>query len=168
MTDNRIQTMTMLKKNKVSDKTDERLESIKNAHSQKNLKFTTRMEDYLEVISELVDLKGYATPTDISNYMNVRPPSVTKMLRRLGEEEYIEYTKYHGLKLNPKGKNLANEIRQKHSDLLEFFEIIGVDSSVANKDVEGMEHYLHPKTMKQLRKFITLLKSKPDLLALFN
>jgi len=168
MTDYRIQTMTMLKKNKTSDEKGERLESIKKVHSQKSPKFTTRMEDYLEVISELVDLKGYATSTDISNYMNVRPPSVTKMLKRLDEDDYLEYTKYYGLKLNPKGKNLANEIRQKHSDLLEFFEIIGVDRSVANKDVEGMEHHLNPKTMKQIRKFITLLKSKPDLLALFN
>jgi len=158
----------MLKKNKTSDKNGERLESIKKTHSQKNSKFTIRMEDYLEVISELVELKGYATPSDISNFMDVSPPSVTKMLRRLNEEEYIEYTKYQGLKLNPKGKNLANEIRQKHSDLLEFFEIIGVDSFIANQDVEGMEHHLNPKTLKQLRKFITLLKSKPDLLALFN
>jgi len=158
----------MLKKNKTSNKKGERLESIKKAHSQKSSKFTTRMEDYLEIISELVELKGYSTPSDISNYMNVRPPSVTTMLRRLDKEGYIEYTKYLGLKLNPKGKNLADEIRQKHSDLLEFFEIIGVDSSIANRDIDGMEHYLNPKTVKQLRKFVTLLKSKPDLLALFN
>ena len=151
-----------------SNKKGERLESIKKAHSQKNSKFTTRMEDYLEVISELVELKGYATPLDISNYMNVSPPSVTKMLRRLDEDKYINYTKYQGLKLTSLGKNIASEIRQKHSDLLEFFEIIGVDSSIANKDVEGMEHHLNPKTLKQIRKFITLLKSKPDLLALFN
>lgn len=126
------------------------------------------MEDYLEVISELVELKGYAIPADISNYMDVSPPSVTKMLQRLDEYGYIEYTKYSGLKLNPTGKKLANEIRQKHSNLLEFFEMIGVGSSIANEDVEGIEHYLNPKTMKQLRKFITFLKSNPDLLALFN
>ena len=126
------------------------------------------MEDYLEVISELVELKGYAIPADISNYMDVSPPIVTKMLQRLDEYGYIEYTKYSGLKLNPTGKKLANEIRQKHSNLLEFFEMIGVGSSIANEDVEGIEHYLNPKTMKQLRKFITFLKSNPDLLALFN
>lgn len=158
----------MLKQNKISAKIGERLESIKKAHSQKNTKFTTRMEDYLEVISELVELKGYATPMDISNYMSVRPPSVTKMLKRLDDDGYLEYTKYHGLNLNPKGKNLANEIRQKHSDLLEFFEIIGVNNSIANQDVEGIEHHMNPKTMKQLRKFITFLKSKPDLLIHFN
>ncbi len=158
----------MLKKNKIISEKEERLESIKRANSQESSKFTTRMEDYLEVILELVELKGYATPLDISNYMNVSPPSVTKMLKRLDEEKYIEYTKYRGLKLNVKGKNLANEIRQKHSDLLEFFEIIGVDKSVANIDVEGMEHHMNPKTMKQLRKFITIVKTKPDLLAIFD
>jgi len=158
----------MSKKNKICDRKEERLESIKKAHSQKNSKFTTRMEDYLEVISELVELKGYATSSDISNYMNVSPPSVTKMLRRLDEEKYIEYTKYRGLKLKSEGKNLANEIRQKHSDLLEFFEMIGVNSSIANQDPEGIEHYLNPITIKQLRKFMIFLKSKPDLLIHFN
>jgi len=153
-------TMTMKK--------GERLESIKKVHSQKDSKFTVRMEDYLEVISELVELKGYATPLDISNYMDVSPPSVTKMLQRLDEKRYIEYTKYQGLRLCPSGQKIANEIRQKHSDLLEFFEIIGVNNSIANNDVEGMEHHLNPQTMKQLRKFVTFLKSKPDLLLLFN
>ena len=158
----------MSKRIKMAMKKGERLQSIKKVHSQKGSKSTTRMEDYLEVISELVELKGYAIPLDISNYMVVSPPSVTKMLQRLDEKGYIEYTKYKGLRLCPEGQNLANEIRQKHNDLLEFFEIIGVNNSIANKDVEGMEHHLNPKTMKQLRKFITFLKSKPDLLILFN
>ncbi len=126
------------------------------------------MEDYLEVISELVELKGYASPTDISNYMDVSPPSVTKMLRRLDTDGYLEYTKYRGLKLTIKGMNIASDIRQKHSDLLDFFEIIGISGSVANKDVEGIEHHINPKTMKQIRKFTTFLKSNPDLLNSFN
>jgi Mn-dependent DtxR family transcriptional regulator len=90
------------------------------------------------------------------------------MLRRLDADGYLEYTKYRGLKLTLKGMNIANDIRQKHSDLLDFFEIIGVDGSVANKDVEGIEHHINPKTMKQLRKFTTFLKSNPDLLHSFN
>ena len=153
---------------KKPNKKEERLESIKRVHGQKSSKFTTRMEDYLEVISELIELKGYATPLDISNYMNVSPPSVTKMLRRLDEDKYIDYTKYQGLKLTSLGKNIASEIRQKHSDLLEFFEMLGIDSYTANHDVEGMEHHLNPKTTKRLRKFILFLKSKPQLLSEFK
>ena len=130
---------------KSDNKKGERLESIKRVHGQKSSKFTTRMEDYLEVISELIELKGYATPLDISNYMNVSPPSVTKMLRRLDEDEYIEYTKYQGLKLTGLGKTIANEIRQKHTDLLEFFEMLGIDSRTANEDVEGNGASSQPK-----------------------
>ena len=150
-----------------SGKKIKRLESIKKAHSQKNT-FTTRMEDYLEVIFELVELKGYASPTDISNYMHVSPPSVTKMLRRLDADGYLEYTKYRGLKLTSKGKTVANDIRQKHSDLLEFLELIGVDTNVANRDVEGIEHHLNSKTIKKLRKFTTFLKSDPQILNSFH
>ena len=154
--------------NKKNSKSEERLESIKKVRVHENSKFTSRMEDYLEVISELVELKGYAIPMDISNYMSVSPPSVTKMLRRLDDSGYIEYTKYQGLRLTNLGKNIANKIRQKHSDLLEFFQMLGIDSSIANQDIEGIEHHLNPKTTKQLKKFILFLKSKPKLVSEFQ
>jgi len=38
-----------------------RLESIKAAHQTEKASSSTRMEDYLEIIAELVELKGYAT-----------------------------------------------------------------------------------------------------------
>ena len=154
--------------NKKTNKMEERLESIKKVRVHETSRFTSRMEDYLEVISELIELKGYAIPMDISNYMNVSPPSVTKMLRRLDESKYIEYTKYHGLRLTSQGKNIANEIRKKHTDLLEFFEMLGTDNSTANRDVEGIEHHLNPKTTRQLKKFILFLKSKPGLVSEFQ
>ncbi len=126
------------------------------------------MEDYLEVISELVELKGYATTLDISRYMNVSAPSVTKMLQRLDESRYLEYEKYHGINLTAKGNQIADGIRQKHGILLEFLEILGIGHETANQDVEGIEHYLNPKTIRQLRKFITFLKSNPKVLQNFN
>ncbi len=126
------------------------------------------MEDYLEVISELVELKGYATTLDISRYMNVSAPSVTKMLHRLEENKLLEYEKYHGINLTDKGMQIAYEIRQNHGILLEFFEILGVNHETANKDTEGIEHHLNPKTIRQLRKFITFLKSNPKILENFK
>ena len=95
-------------------KVSKRLESIKAAHKSEKPD-STRIEDYLEVISELVDMKGYATTLDISRYMNVSAPSVTKMLKRLDENGYLEYEKYHGINLTRKGSQLAATIRQKHS-----------------------------------------------------
>jgi len=150
------------------EKNSKRLESIKAAHTTKKVASTTREEDYLEVIAELVELKGYATTLDISRFMNVSPPSVTKMLQKLDEKKYLEYEKYHGINLTDIGKQVATTIRRKHSTLLEFFEILNVGKGIANQDTEGLEHHLNDKTIRQLRKFITFLKSNPKIIKQFR
>jgi|TARA_B110001454_G_scaffold40776_1_gene40099 Mn-dependent DtxR family transcriptional regulator len=149
-------------------KNSKRLESIKAAHKTKKTLSTTSEEDYLEVIAELVELKGYATTLDISRFMNVSPPSVTKMLQKLDEKKYLEYEKYHGINLTDIGKQVADTIRRKHSTLLEFFEILNVGKGIANQDTEGLEHHLNDKTIRQLRKFITFLKSNPKIIKQFR
>ncbi|RMW36503.1 MAG: transcriptional regulator [Nitrosopumilus sp.] len=152
----------------MKDKNSKRLDSIKAAHQSEKARSSTRMEDYLEIISELVELKGYATTLDISRHMNVSAPSVTKMLQRLDEGGYLEYEKYHGINLTKKGTEVAEGIRQKHGILLEFFEILGIGYDTANQDAEGIEHHLNPKTIKQLRKFITFLKANPKIIDNFK
>ena len=149
-------------------KDTKRLDSIKAANQSINRKTHIRREDYLEIISELVGLKGYATTLDISRHMNVSPPSVTKMLQKLDKDGYLEYEKYHGINLTSKGNQVAEAIRQKHSTLLEIFEILGIKRDIANQDAEGMEHYLNPKTIKRLRKFLVFLKSNPKIIDEFN
>ena len=149
-------------------KDTKRLDSIKAANQSIDRKSHIRREDYLEIISELVGLKGYATTLDISRHMNVSPPSVTKMLQKLDKDGYLEYEKYHGINLTSKGNQVAEAIRQKHSTLLEIFEILGIKKDIANQDVEGMEHYLNPKTIKRLRKFLVFLKSNPKIINEFN
>ena len=149
-------------------KDTKRLDSIKAANQSIDRKTHIRREDYLEIISELVGLKGYATTLDISRHMNVSPPSVTKMLQKLDKDGYLEYEKYHGINLTSKGNQVAEAIRQKHSTLLEIFVILGIKKDIANQDVEGMEHYLNPKTIKRLRKFLVFLKSNPKIIDEFN
>jgi len=152
----------------MKSKNSKRLDSIKAAHQSERTRSSTRMEDYLEIILELVDLKGYATTLDISRYMDVSAPSVTKMLQKLEENGYLEYEKYQGINLTVKGIQVAEGIRQKHGILLEFFEILGIGYDTANQDTEGIEHHLNPKTIKQLRKFITFLKANPKIIENFK
>ena len=145
-----------------------RLESIRAVHESESRKPTTRTEDYLEVIAELVELKGYATTLDISRHMGVSAPSVTRMLQRLDENGHLEYEKYHGIRLTAAGARLAEAVRQKHGILLEFLEVLGVARDAADRDAEGIEHHLDEKTTRQLRKFTTYLRSHPDVLAEFR
>lgn len=148
--------------NKLSEMTgldkDNRLEAIRYANSVKKEDRTDRMEDYLEVIYELIQEKGYATTVDISSYLNVSSPSVTKMMQKLDETGYLKYEKYRGIKLTNEGIRIARNIRNRHGLLAEFFMLIGIDEETANNDAEGIEHHLHPETMKKLEEFINELK----------
>ncbi len=156
----------MLRKLKVDSDIDiNRLESIRDAQTGKKEKEyrTDRMEDYLEVIYELVQQKGYATTIDISQYLNVSSPSVTKMVQRLDESGYLKYEKYRGICLTQQGIDVAMSIHQRHSLLAEFLKMIGVDKDIANKDAEGIEHHLHPQTLKKLEEFVKTIKKNPEL-----
>jgi len=139
---------------------ESRLDSIRDAHNAEKASRTTRMEDYLEVIYELIQLKGYATTVDISNYLNVSSPSVTKMLQRLNESGHVNYEKYRGITLTDTGTAIAKSMHERHGILTEFLVMIGVDIETANRDAEGIEHYLHPETLKKLEEFIKLTKSQ--------
>jgi len=72
----------------MKSKNSKRLDSTKAAHQSEKDSSSTRMGDYLEIISELVELKGYVTTLDISRYMTVSAPRVTKMLQRLDENDF--------------------------------------------------------------------------------
>jgi Mn-dependent DtxR family transcriptional regulator len=123
------------------------------------------MEDYLEVIYELIQYKGYATTIDISEYLNVSSPSVTRMVQKLNESGHLNYEKYRGIRLTEKGILVAKSIRERHGLLAEFLKIIGVDEDTANKDAEGIEHYLQPKTLGKLENFIKDIKQKGEIKA---
>ncbi len=144
--------------------TDTRLESIRNAnHVKKEEDYrTARMEDYLEVIYELIQYKGYATTIDISEYLNVSSPSVTYMMQRLNDSGHLNYEKYRGIQLTDKGILVAKNIRERHGLLAEFLKIIGVDEDTANKDAEGIEHHLQPQTLEKLERFIKNIKKKSE------
>jgi Mn-dependent DtxR family transcriptional regulator len=144
---------------------DTRLESIRYAnHVKKEQDIRTeRMEDYLEVIYELIQYKGYATTIDISEYLNVSSPSVTKMVQKLNDSGHLNYEKYRGIQLKDKGTHVAKNIRERHGLLAEFLQIIGVDEDTANKDAEGIEHHLQPKTLGKLERFIKDIKQRREI-----
>ena len=150
-------------KNKIS----RRLDSIKAAHESEKA-ISSRVEDYLEVISELVDMKGYAATLDISRYMNVSAPSVTKMLKKLDTDGYLIYEKYYGINLTVEGQRIADIIKQKHGILLEFFEILGIGKDIVNQDAEVPTTWFQGLNAWQIRKFVTFFKANPKVLNSFN
>jgi Mn-dependent DtxR family transcriptional regulator len=141
-----------------NNSSNNRLVSIRGANNAKRPDCTYRMEDYLEIIYELVKHKGYATMAEVAEYLNVRPPSVSTMMRRLDQSGLLNYEKYRGVHLTEKGSDIAKIIHDRHSVLSEFLKTIGVSEKIANNDAESMEHHLHPQTMQRLTELMHVLK----------
>ena len=113
---------------------------------------TSRCEDYLEVINELFRTKGYASSADIAESLAVKPPSVTKMLKRLRKYGFVHYERYRGVALTSRGIQVAEKINRSHKVLTEFLESIGVESKIANDDAERIEHYLDLDTIDKIER----------------
>ncbi|MFC7060604.1 transcriptional regulator MntR [Halobacillus seohaensis] len=103
---------------------------------------TPSMEDYIEQIYILIEDKGYARVSDIAENLQVHPSSVTKMVQKLDRDQYLNYEKYRGLILTPKGKKVGKRLVYRHELLEQFLELIGVDADKIYEDVEGIEHHL--------------------------
>lgn len=126
------------------------------------------MEDYLEKIYELMNEKGYARVSDIASSLDVQPSSVTKMLQRLDENQFVSYEKYRGIILTSRGQKLGRLMKQRHHMLAEFLRMLGVGEATIQKDVEGIEHHVSPTTLESLQSLVLFFGQHPDCLELFQ
>jgi Mn-dependent DtxR family transcriptional regulator len=119
---------------------------------------TPSMEDYIEIIYNLIDTKGYARVSDIAETLEVHPSSVTKMVQKLDKDEYLLYEKYRGFMLTEKGKKVGERLVFRHELLEDFLEIIGVEKENIYNDVEGIEHHLSWNSIDRLGDLVKYFK----------
>jgi len=122
----------------------------------------TRVDDYLEVVYDLIRQKGYARPSDIAERLGVRTASVTGMLQRLHHMGLIVYERYRGLTLTPDGQRRAKTIQQTHRTILKFLNVFGIEEEIAKEDAEGIEHHLHKATIERIASFVDFVDKHPE------
>ncbi|HEV2119121.1 MAG TPA: iron dependent repressor, metal binding and dimerization domain protein [Candidatus Bathyarchaeia archaeon] len=144
------------------------LAKLARAHRPSAKGQTPRKEDYVEIIYELIREKGYAKPVDIAKHLHVRPPTVTGMLDRLHSEQLILHEKYGGITLTEEGENMARALGQRHALLVAFLKLFGVEETSAQKDTEGLEHYIDSRTLDLLAKFVKYVDLNPQWWSLFR
>ncbi len=104
-------------------------------------------EDYVELISDLIDVFGEARLTEIAKRMGVTHPTASKVITRLKEENFVENQPYRSIFLTEKGWDLAKETRKKHQIILKFLIQLGVNPQTAEYDAEGIEHHISQETL---------------------
>jgi Mn-dependent DtxR family transcriptional regulator len=144
------------------------LAKLARAHKPSTKGQTPRKEDYVEIIYELIREKGYAKPVDIAKHLHVRPPTVTGMLDRLHTEQLILHEKYGGITLTEEGESMARALGERHALLVAFLKLFGVEETSAQKDTEGLEHYIDPRTLDLLARFVKHVEQNPQWWSLFR
>jgi DtxR family transcriptional regulator, manganese transport regulator len=111
------------------------------------------VEDYVELIDDLLSAHGEARQVDIAERLGVAQPTVAKMLKRLTEDGLVSQQPYRGVFLTPRGQSLAAEARERHHAVQEFLVALGVSPETARRDAEGIEHHVSAETLKVFRDF---------------
>ena len=112
------------------------------------------VEDYVELIADLIEDGGEARQVDIAARLGVAQPTVAKMLKRLGEEGLISQRLYRGVFLTEAGRLLAEASRERHRVVEAFLQAIGVSPTTARLDAEGIEHRVSAETLEAFRRFV--------------
>lgn len=128
---------------------------------------TESMEDYLEMIYRLVKEKGYIRAVDLSEALQFQASSITKMIQKLDEAGFIKYEKYRNIALTPMGEKYGSFLVWRDSTLKIFLRLLNAKVGV-DEQVEGMEHYITPKTMQLINNLITYFESNPQALQSFH
>ncbi|CAG0983578.1 MAG: manganese-binding transcriptional regulator MntR [Rhizobiaceae bacterium] len=112
------------------------------------------VEDYVELIADLIDHGGEARQVDIAHRLGVAQPTVAKMLKRLAAEGLIQQRRYRGAFLTEAGKELARVSRERHQVVESFLCALGIRPETARIDAEGIEHHVSAETLDAFRRFL--------------
>jgi DtxR family transcriptional regulator, Mn-dependent transcriptional regulator len=124
---------------------------------------TTSEENYLKVIYHLSNLSPKGVNTNaIAAMLDTKASSVTDMLKKLSEKDWINYQKYQGVSLTDKGKFNAKIIVRKHR-LWEVFlvEKLGFAWDEVHEVAEELEHIKSEKLINQLDQFLNFPSFDP-------
>lgn len=121
------------------------------------------MEDFLEKIYLSVERKGVARVGDLAAQLRLRPPTVTRMVQKLGERGLVHYERYRGLTLTARGRELGRFLSERHTVLEEFLHLLGCsDPATVYAEVEGIEHHVSPATLDRIRRFVAFAREHPE------
>lgn len=126
------------------------VESFRQAREARRLEL---VEDYVELIADLIGDGGEARQVDIAARLGVAQPTVAKMLKRLAEDGLVQQRPYRGVFLTAAGQALAEQSRERHRIVERFLRAVGVSAETARRDAEGIEHHVSAETLEAFRRF---------------
>ena len=112
------------------------------------------LEEYAELIPDLLALEGEARTADIARRLGVSHATAIKALGRLKREGLATARPYRGIFLTEAGQDLARRARSRHRLVVDLLVAIGVPQDAAEQDAEGIEHHVSEATLDAFARFV--------------
>ncbi|HET6577893.1 MAG TPA: metal-dependent transcriptional regulator [Gemmatimonadales bacterium] len=102
---------------------------------------TRSVEDYLKAIYRLSPEGRPASTSEIAHLLQLSPPSVSGMVKRLSELGLLEHVPYKGVQLTDSGRRAALRMVRRHR-LIEAYlvEFLGYPWDAVHPEAERLEH----------------------------
>lgn len=97
-------------------------------------------EDYLEMMVMLEEERGIIRSVDIAERLNVTRPSVSYATKRLREDGHITMDDDGEIHLTASGRDIAEQVYERHKTLTDMLISLGVDPEQAREDACNIEH----------------------------
>ncbi|MBP0443665.1 manganese-binding transcriptional regulator MntR [Roseomonas sp. SSH11] len=112
------------------------------------------LEDYVELIDDLLATGGEARATDIARRLGVSHATAINTISRLKTAGLAHSKPYRGVFLTEAGHALAETVRARHRLVVDLLRAIGVPEEVAEADAEGIEHHVSEPSLKAFEAFL--------------
>ena len=112
------------------------------------------LEDYVELIADLLTAGGEARQTDIARRLGVSHATAIKTIGRLKREGLATARPYRGVFLTEAGETLARRVRARHRVVVDVLLALGVPQEAAESDAEGIEHHVSEATLEAFARFL--------------
>ncbi|KXT83339.1 Mn-dependent transcriptional regulator MntR [Streptococcus sp. DD11] len=123
---------------------------------------TPNKEDYLKCIYEIGSRRKKITNKEIAQLMQVSPPAVTEMIKKMLAEELLVKDKEAGYLLTDLGLKLVSDLYRKHR-LIEVFLVhhLGYSTDEIHEEAEVLEHTVSERFVERLDAMLQSPKTCP-------
>ena len=112
------------------------------------------LEDYVELMADLIAINGEARPIDIARRLGVSHPTAVKTIARLKREGLATAKPYRGVFLTEAGQALAERVRTRHRLVVALLKAVGVPPETAEADAEGIEHHVSDIALNAFSRYL--------------
>ncbi len=124
-----------------------------------NANISYSMEDYLEMIYRLFLENEIIRVSKLSECLNVKPSSASKMVNNLKNKGLVDFEKYGVVTLSKEGIELGKYLIFRHDTINELLCYINKTQNEVEQ-TEKIEHFINAETVYNMRQLLHNLRHK--------